>query len=74
MIEVRIGVVDASKELQLDLEEELEAFRKRIEESLTGGSFFWMDDGKGKHFGVAANRVTYVEVDTSPKGSVGFAP
>ncbi|MCA1839264.1 MAG: DUF3107 domain-containing protein [Actinomycetota bacterium] len=74
MIEVRMGVVDASKELQLELDEDLDAFRKRIEDALGSSGFLWMDDGKGKHFGVVANQVTYVEVDTASARSVGFAP
>lgn len=76
MIEVRIGIVDAPKELLLELDESSQDFTKRLDEALTAGSgLMWMDDIKGKHVAVAADKLTYVEIEAETTNRlVGFAP
>lgn len=75
-MEIRIGITDSSKEISLDIKEDVEALIKRVEESLDRPtSMVWFMDEKGKRVGVPAGKVTYVEIDAeSVPRSVGFRP
>ncbi|MGQ0679123.1 MAG: DUF3107 domain-containing protein [Actinomycetota bacterium] len=75
-MEIRIGIVDSSKEISLDINEDLDALTKRIEESVKSqGTVLWLTDEKGKKVGIPAGKVTYVEIDPeSVPRSVGFRP
>jgi hypothetical protein len=75
-LEIRIGVSDSPKEISLEINDELEALTKRIEESLASkGAMLWFQDDKGRKVGVPAAKVAYVEIETetSPR-AVGFRP
>jgi hypothetical protein len=75
-LEIRIGVSDSPKEISLEIEDELDALTKRIEQSLaSSSSVLWFQDEKGKKVGVPSAKVAYVEIDTdtSPR-AVGFRP
>lgn len=73
-MEIRIGVVDSPKEINLDVKEGLDDLIKRIDEALTGGaSVLWLEDEKGRRVGIPSGKVAYVEVDPeSTPRSVGF--
>jgi hypothetical protein len=75
LLDIRIGVVDSSKEISLEVKEDTDALIKRIEASLKDGSLLWLTDEKGKRVGVPAAKVAYVEIDAeSVPRSVGFRP
>lgn len=73
-MEIRIGVVDSPKEINLEISEGLDDLVKRIDEALTGGtSVLWLNDEKDRRIGIPAAKVAYVEIDPeSAPRSVGF--
>lgn len=73
-MEIRIGVVDSPKEINLEISEGLDDLIKRVDEALTGGtSVLWLEDEKGRRVGIPAAKVAYVEIDPeSAPRSVGF--
>lgn len=73
-MEIRIGVVDSPKEIDLEISEGLDDLIKRVDEALTGGtSVLWLEDEKGRRVGIPAAKVAYVEIDPeSAPRSVGF--
>jgi UPF0288 family protein (methanogenesis marker protein 3) len=73
-LEIRIGVVDSPKEINLEISEGLDDLIKRVDEALTGGtSVLWLEDEKGRRVGIPAAKVAYVEIDPeSAPRSVGF--
>lgn len=75
-MEIRIGVTDSSKEISLDIQEDVDSLIRRVEESLAQPTnMIWFVDEKGKRVGVPAGKVTYVEIDPeSVPRSVGFRP
>jgi UPF0288 family protein (methanogenesis marker protein 3) len=73
-LEIRIGVVDSPKEINLEISEGVEDLVKRIDEALnTGTSVLWLQDEKDRRIGIPSNKVAYVEIDPeSAPRSVGF--
>ncbi|CAN5892765.1 DUF3107 domain-containing protein [soil metagenome] len=73
-MEIRIGVVDSPKEINLEISETLEDLVKRIDEALTAGtSVLWLQDDKDRRIAIPSNKVAYVEIDPeSAPRSVGF--
>ncbi len=73
-MEIRIGVVDSPKEINLEISEGVEDLVKRIDEALnTGTSVLWLQDEKDRRIGIPSNKVAYVEIDPeSAPRSVGF--
>jgi len=74
-VEVRIGIVQSMKELEIELPEDAERdeVMKQVEEALASESVLWLTDRKGRRVGVPSQRVAYVEVG-APAGErrVGF--
>lgn len=73
-MQVRIGVAESSKLVELEVEDEGE-FRKSVEAALKAGGIAWFTDEKGRQVGIPSARIAYVEID-SPNGgrAVGFGP
>lgn len=73
-MEIRIGVVDSPKEINLEIKEGVEDLVKRIDEALMNGtSVLWLQDEKDRRIGIPSNKVAYVEIDPeSAPRSVGF--
>jgi hypothetical protein len=73
-LEIRIGVVDSPKEIELEIKEGLDDLVKRIDEALAGGTpVLWLQDEKGRRVGIPSGKVAYVEIDPeSAPRSVGF--
>ena len=74
-MEVRIGVLHTPKEIELELEGDSgDEIVKSFEESLKQDSgVLWLTDTKGRRVGVPAERVAYVEIETSSGAKrVGF--
>jgi hypothetical protein len=74
-VEVRIGIVQSMKELEIELPEDAErdAVMSQVEEALSGETVLWLTDRRGRRVGVPSSRVAYIEVG-APKGErqVGF--
>ncbi|HLK46311.1 MAG TPA: DUF3107 domain-containing protein [Acidimicrobiales bacterium] len=74
-MEVRIGIVQTMKELEVELSEDAErdAVIAEVEEALAEESVLWLTDRRGRRVGVPSARIAYVEVG-APTGErrVGF--
>jgi len=74
-VEVRIGIVQTMKELEVELSEDAErdAVIAEVEEALAEESVLWLTDRRGRRVGVPSARIAYVEVG-APTGErrVGF--
>jgi Protein of unknown function (DUF3107) len=75
-VDVRIGVTDTPKEIDVDLGDDAnaEAVASQIEESLAAGTgLLWLTDRRGRRVGVPVTKVAYVEIDaTNDDRRVGF--
>ena len=74
-MDVRIGIVQTVKELEVELEDDAdrEAVMAEIEEALKNDSVLWLTDRKGRRVAVPAAKVAYVEVGApSTERRVGF--
>lgn len=75
-MEIRIGVVDSTKEISLETKQDLEALISQIDQALKEGSgVLWLEDDKGRRVGVPSSKVSYVEIDPENEPRpVGFRP
>lgn len=74
-MEVRIGIVQSMKEIEVLLPEDAkrEKVMKEIETALGEDAVLWLTDRKGRRVGVPAARIAYVELGTSSSERiVGF--
>lgn len=75
-MEVRIGVTQTPKEIELDLGEgvDADAVAGQVEAALGSESgVLWMTDRRGRRVGVPSAKVAYVEIDGSHDNrQVGF--
>jgi hypothetical protein len=74
-VEVRIGIVQSMKELEIDLPEDADRDEvlKQVEDALDKETVLWLVDRRGRKVGIPSARVAYVEVG-APAGErrVGF--
>jgi hypothetical protein len=63
-VEVRIGIVQTMKELEIELDDDVkrDTVIADIEAALTDESVLWLTDRKGRRVGVPAGKIAYVEV------------
>jgi hypothetical protein len=63
-VEVRIGIVQTMKELEIELDDDVkrDTVIADIEAALTEESVLWLTDRKGRRVGVPAGKIAYVEV------------
>lgn len=75
-MEVRVGVVQAPREIQLELadSEDTEELQRRVERALAGEErVLWLTDRKGRRVGVPSERLAFVELGApSSDRRVGF--
>ncbi len=73
---VRIGVSDTPKELEVEMADEtdVEALRGQIEGAIAGGdTVLWLADRHGRQVGVPAARIAYVDLGPTTGGPrIGF--
>ena len=73
---VRIGVADSTRELSVELDADCSEseIRSNLETALEDGKgVFWLTDRRGKHIGVPASRIAYVEIGGAGREpSIGF--
>ncbi len=76
-MQVRIGIIYTSKELEIDLGDSQDAVS--VVEDITKAvadeaGMLWLTDRKGRRVGVATSKVAYVEVGPDNEGRrVGFS-
>jgi len=75
LVDVRIGVTHTPKEIEVELADGVnpDALVQQIEQALSGQSVLWLTDRRGRRVGVPADRVAYIELNTSSEDRrVGF--
>ena len=74
-MEVRIGVTQTPKELEVELSDgNRDQIVKDIEAALSGeGSMLWLTDRRGRTIGVPAAKLAYVEIAPTEERRVGFS-
>jgi hypothetical protein len=75
-VEVRIGVTQSPREIEVDLGDDADAavVAKSVEDALSGDlGVLWLTDRKGRRVGVPAAKLAYVEIGSpSDERRVGF--
>lgn len=74
-MDVRIGIVQTPKELEVELAEDVDRddLLAEIEAALSGDAVLWLTDRRGRRVGVPVAKVAYVEVGApAPDRRVGF--
>ena len=74
-MDVRIGLIQNGKELELQLDDDVDAaaLRAQVDAALQGGSTLWLTDRKGRQVGVSAEKLAYVEIGSPDDGRrIGF--
>lgn len=75
-MDVRIGVVQSPKEIELELPEGTDADKisAQVEKAVGSDSgVLWLTDRKGRRVGIPSSRIAYVEMNTaSDDRRVGF--
>lgn len=74
-MDVRIGIVQTPKELEIELGEDVDRERllADIEAALADDAVLWLTDRRGRRVGVPVAKIAYVEVGApTPDRRVGF--
>jgi hypothetical protein len=71
-MEVKIGVVHASRELTIDTALDPADLEEQVRAALSDGGVLTLTDAKGRRVVVPADKLAYVEITTSTVGQVGF--
>ncbi|HUR22862.1 MAG TPA: DUF3107 domain-containing protein [Acidimicrobiales bacterium] len=73
-MEVRIGITQTPKELELELDAEADDLVKEVDKALgKDGATLWLTDRKGRRVGVPSAKVAYVEIGSGhEERRVGF--
>jgi len=74
-MDIRIGIVQSMKELDVELPEDAnrDKIMKEVEAVLGSDKVLWLTDRKGRRVGVPAARIAYVEFATpASERIVGF--
>ncbi|MGB0111780.1 MAG: DUF3107 domain-containing protein [Ilumatobacteraceae bacterium] len=67
-MDVRIGVTQAPREINIELGEDVDRddLKSRVEAALSGASdVLWIADKRGKDIGVPSAKIAYVELGSS---------
>jgi hypothetical protein len=72
-MEVKIGVIHASRELSLETSQSADEIHKAVAEALSGtGGVFELHDDRGRSVHVPAEKLAYVEISGEGSRRVGF--
>lgn len=71
-MDVRIGISDINRELQLRTKETADEVLGSLRKALTDGSLFEMTDEKGRRILVPAAKVAYLDLGPADTRPVGF--
>lgn len=76
VVDVRIGVTDTPREINLELSDDLDraALKQQVEAALSGAvDVLWLTDKKGRDVAVSASKVAFVEIGaTEGERRIGF--
>ncbi len=71
-MEVKIGVINANRELTVDTDLDASAIEDLVKTALADGGVLSLADAKGRRVVVPGEKLAYVEIATSTVGQVGF--
>lgn len=75
-MDVRIGVTYTPKEIEIELGDDIDRDQvvKQVESALAeDGGVLWLDDRRGRRFGVPTSKVAWVEIGSpTEERRVGF--
>jgi hypothetical protein len=74
-VDVRIGVRNSPKELEVVLPEDTDsdAVREHVDAAFAGGGTLWLTDRRGRQYGVPVDKVAYIEIGSTDAGRrIGF--
>jgi Protein of unknown function (DUF3107) len=74
-VDVRIGLTQTPKELEVQLDDgtDADALRTQVDAALADGTTLWLTDRKGRQVGVSATKLAYVEIGSPDDGRrIGF--
>lgn len=75
-MDVRIGVTQAPREIEVDMADDSDAAAlvKQVETALSKeGAVLWLTDRRGRRFGIPSHKVAYVEIGIAgEERRVGF--
>ena len=74
-MDVRIGIIQSMKEIEVDLDETTDraALEAEFAAALASDQIVWLTDRKGRRVGVPASRVAYIELGpNTAERRVGF--
>lgn len=74
-MDVRIGVKNAPKELEVMLADDTDsdAVREHVDKAIESGSTLWLTDRRGRQFGVPIDKLAYIEIgSTDLSRRIGF--
>ena len=72
LVEVKIGVQNASRELTLDIGESAENVEKLVSDAVAAEGVLTLKDIKGRRVIVPVAKLAYVEIGHGVAGQVGF--
>jgi hypothetical protein len=74
-VDVRIGLTQTPKELEVNLEEGTDpaAIRQQVDAAIGEGTTLWFTDRRGRQIGVPAAKLAYVEIGSpADERRIGF--
>jgi hypothetical protein len=74
-VDVRIGVTQAPREINLEVDDgERASIEKSVEAALAGAAdILWITDRRGRRIAVPADKIAYVEIGADDSGRrIGF--
>jgi hypothetical protein len=71
-MEVKIGVIHASRELTIDTALDAAELEEQVRSALSDGGVLSLADAKGRRVVVPVEKLAYVEITTGTVGQVGF--
>lgn len=75
-MEIRIGVTQTPREIEVELDDNDAAkIRQQVESSIGSDvGMLWLTDRRGRIVGVPAAKIAYVEISPQEDRRVGFSP
>jgi Protein of unknown function (DUF3107) len=75
-VDVRIGITQAPREIEVELADNITAdeLMAKVDVAVEkGAGMLWLTDKRGRHIGVPAAKLAYIELDTATETRrVGF--
>jgi hypothetical protein len=71
-VDIKIGILDSSREVQLDSEEAPEVITARITEAIASGALLSLTDDRGRTVLIPGSKIAYVELGAPSSRRVGF--